>query len=101
MRSRERSPPADLTRGGRSLPNSSERIAIAADEGRAAIEARRRTRRTAMSCSRRDAVAQEIVRMAARSDITEEVTRFLARAAWVALSDAASRAAGSSFSCRR
>ena len=48
-------------------------------------------------------IAQEIVRVAGRSDISEEVTRFRAHLAhWVALSRwPASRAAASSISCSR
>src|SRR5207244_4218644 len=56
-----------------------ERIATAADEGRAAMEARLADRvrelRTDLQADE-TAVAQEIVRMAARSDISEEVERF-------------------------
>jgi uncharacterized protein (TIGR00255 family) len=70
-----------------------ERIATAADDGRAAIEARigERVRqlRTELQADE-TAVAQEIVRMAARSDISEEVTRFRAHVShWVALADGA------------
>jgi uncharacterized protein (TIGR00255 family) len=70
-----------------------ERIATAADEGRAAIEARigERVRqlRTELQADE-TAVAQEIVRMAARSDISEEVTRFRAHVShWVTLADSA------------
>jgi uncharacterized protein (TIGR00255 family) len=70
-----------------------ERIAAAADEGRAAIEARIAERvRELRSDLQADeaAVAQEIVRMAARSDISEEVSRFRAHVLhWIALVDAA------------
>ena len=56
-----------------------ERIATAADQGRAAIEQRIADRvrelRTELQADE-NAVAQEIVRMASRSDITEEVERF-------------------------
>jgi len=68
-----------------------ERIAVAADEGRAAMEQRigERVRelRTELQAEE-TAVAQEIVRMAARSDISEEVARFRAHVShWSALSD--------------
>ena len=66
-----------------------ERIASAADEGRAAME-QRLAERVARAAHRlqadETAVAQEIVRMAARSDISEEVARF--RGHVVALGDA-------------
>ena len=56
-----------------------ERIAAAADEGRAAMEQRVTERvrelRTELQADE-TAVAQEIVRMAARSDISEELERF-------------------------
>jgi len=68
-----------------------ERIAAAADEGRSAIEARLAERvrelRTELQADEA-AVAQEIVRFAARSDISEEVARFRAHVAhWAALAD--------------
>jgi len=70
-----------------------ERIAAAADDGRAAMEQRIADRvkelRTELQADEA-AVAQEIVRMASRSDISEEVTRFRAHVLhWVALSDSA------------
>ena len=50
----------------------------------------------------RAAIAQEIVRMAARSDISEEIVRFRAHLAhWAALSDGRSPAAASWISCCR
>jgi uncharacterized protein (TIGR00255 family) len=56
-----------------------ELIAAAADEGRSAVEERLAERvrelRTALQADE-TAVAQEIVRMASRSDISEEVSRF-------------------------
>jgi len=69
-----------------------ERIATAADEGRAAFERRLAERvqqlRTELQADE-TAVAQEIVRTAARSDISEEVTRFRGHVAhWVALANA-------------
>ena len=68
-----------------------ERIAIAADEGRAAMEQRVADRvrelRTELQADE-NAVAQEIVRMASRSDISEEVTRFRVHVShWGALAD--------------
>ena len=68
-----------------------ERIASAADEGRAAMEQRVADRvrelRTELQADE-NAVAQEIVRMAARSDISEEVTRFRVHVShWGALTD--------------
>jgi uncharacterized protein (TIGR00255 family) len=58
-----------------------ERLASAAADGRAALEGRlhERVRELAADLSiERAALAQEIVRMAARSDISEEITRFKA-----------------------
>src|SRR5262249_14689091 len=68
-----------------------ERIATAADDGRAAMEQRIAERvrelRTELQADEA-AVAQEIVRMAARSDISEEVERFRGHVAhWSALAD--------------
>jgi uncharacterized protein (TIGR00255 family) len=68
-----------------------ERIAAAADEGRQAMEQRIADRvrelRTELQADE-NAVAQEIVRMAARSDISEEVERFRAHVLhWTALAD--------------
>jgi uncharacterized protein (TIGR00255 family) len=70
-----------------------ERISTAADEGRAAMEQRIADRvrelRTELQADE-TAVAQEIVRMASRSDISEEVERFRAHVShWVALADSA------------
>jgi len=68
-----------------------ERIAAAADEGRAAMEQRigDRVRELRTELQADEAiVAQEIVRMAARSDISEEVARFRGHVAhWAALVD--------------
>ncbi len=70
-----------------------ERIAVAADEGRAAMEERvaERVRQLRIELQADEAaVAQEIVKMAARSDISEEVTRFRGHVShWVTLSDSA------------
>ncbi len=70
-----------------------ERVAVAADEGRLAMEERLRERvRELRQQLQADeaAVAQEIVRSAARSDISEEVERFRAHIShWVTLADSA------------
>jgi uncharacterized protein (TIGR00255 family) len=70
-----------------------ERVAVAADEGRQAMEQRLAERvrelRTELQADE-TAVAQEIVRIASRSDISEEVSRFRAHVAhWIALADGA------------
>jgi uncharacterized protein (TIGR00255 family) len=68
-----------------------ERIAVAADDGRGAFETRLadRVRELRMDLQADEtAVAQEIVRLAARSDISEEVARFRAHVShWVTLAD--------------
>jgi len=68
-----------------------ERIAVAAEEGRGAMEQRltERVRELRAELQADEvAVAQEIVRMAARSDISEEVSRFRAHVLhWATLSD--------------
>lgn len=68
-----------------------ERVAIAADEGRAAMEQRLRERVAQMRAELQadeTAVAQEIVRTAGRSDISEEIARFRGHVAhWIALAD--------------
>jgi len=70
-----------------------ERIAAAADSGRAAMEQRIAERVRELRAELQadeSAVAQEIVRMASRSDISEEVERFRAHVShWVALADSA------------
>jgi uncharacterized protein (TIGR00255 family) len=68
-----------------------ERIAKAADEGRASMERRLTERvrelRTELQADE-TAVAQEIVKMAARSDISEEIARFRGHVThWEALAD--------------
>ncbi len=67
------------------------RVAAAADEGRTSFEARlqERVREISLDLPVDEAmIAQEIVRMAQRSDISEEVTRFRAHLAhWDALTD--------------
>jgi uncharacterized protein (TIGR00255 family) len=84
---------ADLDERRTIVASLVERIAVAADEGRAGIEERLRVRvRELRSELQADeaAVAQEIVRTAARSDISEEVARFRAHVAhWVSLADSA------------
>ena len=68
-----------------------ERLVGAADEGRGDVEARLTERAREISAELpvdQAMLAQEIVRAAGRSDITEEVTRFRAHLAhWQALSD--------------
>jgi uncharacterized protein (TIGR00255 family) len=94
MRSREGDQlRADLDNRRTIVANLVERIAAAADEGRAAMEQRIADRvrelRTELQADE-TAVAQEIVRMAARSDISEEVERFRGHVShWTALADAA------------
>jgi uncharacterized protein (TIGR00255 family) len=70
-----------------------ERVAAAADDGRAAMEQRIADRvRELRGDLQADetAIAQEIVRMASRSDISEEVERFRAHVShWGALADSA------------
>ncbi len=68
-----------------------ERVAVAADEGRAALEQRLTDRVTQLRIDLQAdeaAVAQEIVKWAARSDISEEVVRFRGHVShWQTLSD--------------
>jgi uncharacterized protein (TIGR00255 family) len=68
-----------------------ERVLVAADEGRSALEERIRERVRQMREELQAdeiAVAQEIVRLAARSDISEEVTRFRGHVShWTTLAD--------------
>ncbi|HKB12834.1 MAG TPA: YicC/YloC family endoribonuclease [Vicinamibacterales bacterium] len=94
MRSREGDQlRADLDIRRTAVAQLVERIATAADEGRAAMELRIAERvRELRSDLQADeaAVAQEIVRMAARSDISEEVERFRGHVThWAALADSA------------
>jgi uncharacterized protein (TIGR00255 family) len=82
---------ADLDQRRAIVADLVERIAVAADEGRIAIEERLRERvrelRTELQADE-TAVAQEIVRMASRSDISEEVARFRGHVShWVTLAD--------------
>lgn len=84
---------ADLDMRRAAVADLIERIAVAADEGRAAMEQRltERVRELRHDLQADEvAVAQEIVRMALRSDISEEVSRFRAHVShWVTLSDSA------------
>lgn len=82
---------ADLDMRKQLLADVVERLREAADQGRVALEARLHERVRELSEQLpvdQAMVAQEIVRVAGRSDITEEVTRFRAHVAhWNALSD--------------
>jgi uncharacterized protein (TIGR00255 family) len=82
---------ADLDRRLELVADLVERIAVAADEGRSAMEQRLAERvaqiRTELQADE-VAVAQEIVRTAARSDISEEVARFRGHVRhWLTLAD--------------
>jgi uncharacterized protein (TIGR00255 family) len=84
---------ADLDRRRELVADLVERIAVAADEGRSALEQRLAERvaqlRTELQADE-VAVAQEIVRTAGRSDISEEVARFRGHVLhWLALADSA------------
>jgi uncharacterized protein (TIGR00255 family) len=84
---------ADLDQRRTCAADLVERIAVAADEGRVAMEerlaARVRELRTELQADE-TAVAQEIVRIASRSDISEEVARFRGHVShWVTLADGA------------
>ena len=94
MRSREGAHlQADLDGRRTSLGDFIDRVTGAADEGRTALEARLQERIRELSLELpidQAMIAQEIVRAAARSDISEEVTRFRAHLAhWAALSGSA------------
>jgi uncharacterized protein (TIGR00255 family) len=82
---------ADLEARRRFLAELIERLRVAADEGRVAVESRLHDRVAEISVELpvdQAMLAQEIVRAAARSDISEEVTRFRAHLAhWLALAD--------------
>jgi len=82
---------ADLDGRRELLRELIERLAGAAEEGRGDVEARlaERVREISLELPVDQAmIAQEVVRAAARSDITEEVTRFRAHLAhWGTLSD--------------
>ena len=84
---------ADLDERRTLVADLVERIAVAADEGRIGVEERLRERvrqlREELQADE-NAVASEIVRAAARSDISEEVARFRAHVShWVTLADSA------------
>jgi uncharacterized protein (TIGR00255 family) len=82
---------ADLDQRRSLVADLVERVAVAADEGRVALEQRLSERVALLRADLQAdeiAVAQEIVRTAARSDISEEVARFRAHVAhWVTLAD--------------
>jgi len=82
---------ADLDARRGALGDMIERLAVLADAGRGQVEARLRDRVREISLELpvdQTLIAQEIVRAAGRSDISEEVTRFRAHLAhWEALSD--------------
>jgi uncharacterized protein (TIGR00255 family) len=82
---------ADLDQRRMAVADLVERIAVAADEGRQAIEQRLAERVQQLRAELQadeNAVAQEIVRTAARSDISEEVSRFRGHIVhWGALAD--------------
>jgi len=84
---------ADLDQRRTLVADLVERIAEAADRGRAAMEQRLAERVQQLRSdllADEAAVAQEIVRTAARSDISEEVTRFRGHVShWVTLADSA------------
>ena len=84
---------ADLDQRRTFVADLVERIGVAADEGRAAVEVRLAERVQQLRAELQadeTAVAQEIVRTAARSDISEEVARFRGHVAhWVTLADSA------------
>ena len=83
---------ADLEGRRLALAALIERLAAAAEEGRGELEARLTERTRELSKETQvdqNALAQEIVRVAARSDISEEVVRFRAHLAhWAALTGA-------------
>ena len=82
---------ADLDQRRTLVADLVERIAVAADEGRVAIEQRLSQRVAELRAGLQadeTAIAQEIVRTAARSDISEEVSRFRGHVShWVMLAD--------------
>jgi uncharacterized protein (TIGR00255 family) len=82
---------ADLDSRRSAVAQLVEKVAAAADDGRAAMEQRiaDRVRELRADLQADEAfIAQEIVRMAARSDISEEVERFRGHVShWIALAD--------------
>ena len=94
MRSREGdSLRADLDQRRTLVADLVERIAVAADEGRAGMEERLKARVSELRAELQAdevAVAQEIVRIASRSDISEEIARFRGHVShWATLADGA------------
>jgi uncharacterized protein (TIGR00255 family) len=83
---------ADLEARRQFLAGLIERLRAAAEDGRSAVELRLRDRVAEISAELpvdQAMLAQEVVRAASRSDISEEVTRFRAHLAhWAALADA-------------
>lgn len=84
---------ADLDARRTTVADLVERIAVAADEGRIGVEQRLTERiaqiRTDLQADE-TAVAQEIIKWAARSDISEEVSRFRGHVShWQTLADGA------------
>jgi len=84
---------ADLEGRRQMLAGLIELVRVGADEGRMVVEARLHERIAEISAELpvdQAMLAQEVVRAASRSDITEEVTRFRAHLAhWKALADSA------------
>ena len=82
---------ADLTARRELLAELIDRLAAAAAEGRVGLEARLRERVQELTADLQvdqAAIAQEIVRTAGRSDVSEEVTRFTAHLAhWDTLTE--------------
>ena len=82
---------ADLESRRQGLGDLAERLSAAADQGRAGVEARllERVRELRLEAPPDETlVAQEVVRTAARSDVSEEVTRLRGHLAhWLALAD--------------
>ncbi len=82
---------ADLDGRRQLLADMIERLRVAAEDGRVVVEARLHERIAEISAELpvdQAMLAQEVVRAAARSDITEEVTRFRGHLAhWTALTD--------------
>src|SRR5687767_11973631 len=82
---------ADLDQRRNLVAGIVERVAVAADEGRAAMEQRLRERVAQLRAELQadeTAVAQEIVRTARRSDISEEIARFRGHVShWIARAD--------------
>jgi uncharacterized protein (TIGR00255 family) len=82
---------ADLEGRRHMLAELIERLRVAAEEGRGSVEVRLHERIAEISAELpidQAMIAQEVVRAAARSDISEEVTRFRAHLAhWAALAE--------------